>query len=107
MKIMTNNEHWPAGSTSSKIEIIHVLVVLTFPLILGTNLESKTELKYDYLKEAVMCLNAEDPMTKQHLPGIVSTLKAQMRTYIMKHPNSKMGKQFKMLDMAAVALLNQ
>lgn len=73
---------------------------------LGTNLENKTELKHDYIREAVMALNPSDPIIVHHKKAILGGVRNQIESYIRQHPNETMTKQLKMLDMATASVIN-
>ena len=73
---------------------------------LGHNLENKTEVKHKYLEEAVMALDKENPVTRQHINAILEGLQTKLQRYIAQHPNQKMTKQMKMLNMATYSLMD-
>lgn len=51
-----------------------------------------------------MNLDSLNPMTKEHLPSVVSTLQKQLNIYLTNNPNSKHFKKIKVLLMMTQSL---
>lgn len=61
---------------------------------------------FRYLEEAVMNLDATNPLTREHMPGVLTNLQRQLTSYIASNPNNKITRSMKMLNMATQSLLN-
>jgi enhancer of mRNA-decapping protein 4 len=61
---------------------------------------------FRYLEEAVMNLDASNPLTREHMPGVLNNLQRQLTAYIASNPNNKITRSMKMLNMATQSLLN-
>ena len=57
-----------------------------------------------YLQEAIMNLDASNPLTKEHMPSVIQSLCVKLVDYINHHPSGKMTKQMRMLLMASQSL---
>jgi enhancer of mRNA-decapping protein 4 len=53
-----------------------------------------------------MNLNPTNPLTKEHMPGVLNNLQHQLTVYIASNPNNKITRSMKMLNMATRSLLN-
>jgi enhancer of mRNA-decapping protein 4 len=53
-----------------------------------------------------MNLDASNPLTREHMPGVLTNLQRQLTTYIASNPNNKITRSMKMLNMATQSLLN-
>ncbi|XP_069698744.1 enhancer of mRNA-decapping protein 4 isoform X2 [Periplaneta americana] len=82
----------------------HVLLSLIQQL--SADMSNHTELKHKYLEEAVMNLDNTNPLTREHMPGVLSNLQHQLSTYIASNPNNKITRSMRMLSMATQSLLN-
>lgn len=82
----------------------HVLLSLIQQL--SADMSNHTELKHKYLEEAVMNLDATNPLTREHMPGVLTNLQRQLTAYIASNPNNKITRSMKMLNMATQSLLN-
>lgn len=83
----------------------HVLLSLIQQL--SADMENDTEIKHKYLEEAVMNLETNNALTREHLPTVISALQRQLSAYITKNPNNKITRSMKMLLMATRSLLKQ
>lgn len=67
-------------------------------------------LKFRYLEESIMALNASDPITKEHMPQVLESLNEQLQISInnlnQTEPTNKCIKPLKMLLMASKSLLH-
>ncbi|PNF32915.1 hypothetical protein B7P43_G01848 [Cryptotermes secundus] len=82
----------------------HVLLSLIQQL--SADMSNHTELKHKYLEEAVMNLDATNPLTREHMPAVLTNLQRQLTAYIASNPNNKITRSMKMLNMATQSLLN-
>ncbi|KAJ8726037.1 hypothetical protein PYW07_000735 [Mythimna separata] len=58
-----------------------------------------------YLEEAVMNLDTSNPVTREHLPGVVRELQKQLLGFLQATPNHALARQLRMLLMATEALV--
>lgn len=58
-----------------------------------------------YLEEAIMNLDSTNAMTKEHLPGVLTTLQKQLNVFLSGNPGSKYSRKVKMLLMMTQSLL--
>lgn len=82
----------------------HVLLSLIQQL--SADMSNYTELKHKYLEEAVMNLDPANPLTREHMPGVLNNLQHQLTVYIANNPNNKITRSMRMLSMATRSLLN-
>ncbi|EEB13621.1 conserved hypothetical protein [Pediculus humanus corporis] len=80
-------------------------VLLSLIQQLSADMTNHTDLKYKYLEEAIMNLDTNNSMTKEHLPGILSTLQKQLNSFLSHNPGSKYYRKIKMLLMMTQSLL--
>ncbi|GAB6032704.1 enhancer of mRNA decapping 4 [Chamberlinius hualienensis] len=80
-------------------------VLLALISQLSADLESHTELKHEYLKEAVVNLDLSDPITCSHSPRVLDSLKNKLQAYILTHPTNKISKDIRLLLMATTSFL--
>ena len=74
-------------------------------LFLGTDLDNKAELKHDYLQDAIMCLNLNDPIVNHNKNAIITQLQNDLTNYISSHPSQdKITKSMRVLLMATKSL---
>uniref|UniRef100_S4NQB6 Enhancer of mRNA-decapping protein 4 n=3 Tax=Pararge aegeria TaxID=116150 RepID=S4NQB6_9NEOP len=64
-----------------------------------------THLKHRYLEEAIMNLDTSNPMTREHLPGVVRELQKQIVAFLGNNSGHALSRQFRMLLMATEALV--
>ena len=77
----------------------------------GFRLEERTELKQQYLREALMAVEtaegaASAPAAAQ-IQAVMTGLTKQLRKYIDEHPREKLTKEMTLIHMAANSLLNR
>lgn len=82
----------------------HVLLSLIQQL--SADMANYTDLKHKYLEEAVMNLDPANPLTREHMPGVLNNLQHQLTVYIASNPNNKITRSMRMLSMATRSLLN-
>jgi enhancer of mRNA-decapping protein 4 len=82
-------------------------VILSLIQQLSQELNSHTDLKLKYLEEAIVNLDLNNPLTREHTPAVMGQLISKLQLYIQSHPNDKMVKNMKMLLMASQSLTNQ
>ncbi|CAB3231520.1 unnamed protein product [Arctia plantaginis] len=81
----------------------HVLLSLVQQL--AADMHRDTHLKHRYLEEAVMNLDTANPVTREHLPGVVRELQKQLVGFLNAAPAHALARQLRMLLMATEALL--
>ncbi|XP_031552584.1 enhancer of mRNA-decapping protein 4-like isoform X2 [Actinia tenebrosa] len=79
-------------------------VLLSLIQQLSVDLLSNTELKHRYLTEALMLLDVNNEVTREHLPGVLQGL-CQQLDYAIRHCSGITQRNLKMLLMAAKSLL--
>lgn len=60
-----------------------------------------------WLEEAILNLDPNDPVTREHMGTVLVTLQTQLATFVTNNPTHRSTRRMKMLAMAARALLNQ
>lgn len=60
-----------------------------------------------WLEEAILNLDPNDPVTREHMGTVLMTLQTQLATFVAANPSHSSIRRMKMLAMAARALLNQ
>ncbi|KAK3603943.1 hypothetical protein CHS0354_042955 [Potamilus streckersoni] len=80
---------------------LHQALLLSLIQQLSVDLELNTKLKYKFITEAVVSLDKSDPITQEHVTGIICGLIEKVNAFIRKHPNHKMTRLFKKLLMMA------
>jgi len=60
-----------------------------------------------WLEEAILNLDPNDPVTREHMGTVLLTLQNQLAAFVANNPNHRSTRRMKMLAMAARALLNQ
>ncbi|XP_026737919.1 enhancer of mRNA-decapping protein 4 isoform X2 [Trichoplusia ni] len=81
----------------------HVLLSLVQQL--AADMGRDTHLKHKYLEEAVMNLDTSNPVTREHLPGVVRELQKQLVSFLAASPSHALARQLRMLLMATEALV--
>ncbi|XP_028392864.1 enhancer of mRNA-decapping protein 4-like [Dendronephthya gigantea] len=76
---------------------------------LSVELSSNTELKYRYIEEAILALDTEDPVTKEHvdaiLRGLCEQIKATNHLLAQDDSTKPLQRSLKRLYMAAMSLI--
>lgn len=80
-------------------------VLLSLIHQLAADLNSRTELKHDFLQEVLVIVDIDDPVTSSHVPAVMDALQMNLRQYIKNNPSSKLTRNFKVLLMAAESML--
>lgn len=60
---------------------------------------------FRYLEEAIMNLDKNNPVTQEHISTVLEALVKKLNSYISEHPNDKIARSLKMLQMASESLL--
>ncbi|CAG5131068.1 unnamed protein product [Candidula unifasciata] len=81
-------------------------VLLSLISQLTANLDKSFDLKMKYLEEAVMNLDAAQPMTADHIPNVLGGLIQKLRVAETHVVDARKSKSIKMLIMAASSLLS-
>ncbi|XP_076330889.1 enhancer of mRNA-decapping protein 4 homolog Ge-1 [Tachypleus tridentatus] len=79
-------------------------VLLSLIHQLSQDFSTKTELRYNYISEALMNLDTSNPLTREHFGLVLSTLEQKLSTFIQHNPQHKQIRNLKMLRMAAHSL---
>lgn len=87
--------------------ILQQPVILSLIQQLSADLGHRTELKHRWLEEAILNLDPNDPVTREHMGTVLITLQNQLATFAANNPNHQSARQMRMLGMAAGALLNR
>lgn len=87
--------------------ILQQPVILSLVQQLSADLGHRTELKHRWLEEAILNLDPNDPVTREHMGTVLMTLQTQLAAFVAANPNHSSTRRMKMLAMAARALLNQ
>ncbi|XP_054281595.1 enhancer of mRNA-decapping protein 4 [Macrosteles quadrilineatus] len=82
----------------------HVLLSLVQQL--SADMNNNTEIKHKYLEEALMNLDINNSVTREHLPAVLSNLQRQLQLYISSNPNNRITRSLKLLMMASQSLLS-
>ncbi|XP_076633941.1 enhancer of mRNA-decapping protein 4 homolog Ge-1 isoform X1 [Colletes latitarsis] len=82
-------------------------VILSLVQQLSADLEHRTDLKHRWLEEAILNLDPNDPVTREHMGTVLTTLQNQLAAFAATNSNSISTRRVRMLAMAARALLNQ
>jgi enhancer of mRNA-decapping protein 4 len=76
-------------------------VLLSLVQQLSQELGMHTEMKLKYIEEAIMNLDHTSPISREHIPTVISGLIQKIQQYIQLNPTDKLVKQMKMLLMAS------
>ncbi|XP_014468232.1 PREDICTED: enhancer of mRNA-decapping protein 4 isoform X2 [Dinoponera quadriceps] len=95
-----------AGAQGSRC-ILQQPVILSLVQQLSADLGHRTELKHRWLEEAILNLDVNDPVTREHIGTVLITLQNQLGAFLASNPNHRSARRMKMLAMAARALLSQ
>ncbi|KZC10882.1 PREDICTED: enhancer of mRNA-decapping protein 4 [Dufourea novaeangliae] len=97
----------PVGPDQGPRCILQQPVILSLVQQLSADLGHRTELKHRWLEEAILNLDPNNPVTREHMGTVLMTLQSQLAAFIAANPNHSSTRRMKMLAMAARALLNQ
>ena len=59
---------------------------------------------FSYLQEAVLAIDMRDPVTKGHVPSVMSLLVQQLQTQVSQHTGGTLSRQLRLLLLAAQPL---
>ena len=76
-------------------------VLLSLIQQLSVDISDRTQVKHNYLHEALANLDPENHTTKMHMRPVLKQLEASLAKYMQESPNSKMTRSLKILSMAA------
>ncbi|XP_058807631.1 enhancer of mRNA-decapping protein 4 [Phymastichus coffea] len=93
------------GSGQGSRCVLQQPVLLSLVQQLSANLGHRTELKHRWLEEAVISLDPNDPVIREHMLNVLLSLQSQIATFITANPNHRSVRRLKMVAMAAQALL--
>lgn len=82
-------------------------VILSLIQQLSQDLSTNLDLKIRYLEEAVVSLDPNTSLTREHIPGVISQLNSKITNYFSMHPNDKHSRSLKMLALASQSLLQR
>jgi len=80
-------------------------VLLSLIQQLSHELQNKTEMKINFLEEALCRLDFKDPITMTHVSGVVKNIQGSVHTFIQANPNSKFSRRLRTLLMAINGVL--
>jgi len=80
-------------------------VLLSLIQQLSIDLQDKTEVKFQFLEEAIIHLDKSDNVTKTHIGSVLMTLQKSAQAYTQSNANTRFSRNFKTLMMAANGLL--
>ncbi|XP_077285857.1 enhancer of mRNA-decapping protein 4 homolog Ge-1 isoform X2 [Arctopsyche grandis] len=80
-------------------------VLLSLIQQLSADMTSDTQLKCSYLGEAVMYLDSENPLTKEHMPIVLKELQRQLSTFLTHNPTNQSARPLRLLLLATESLL--
>ncbi|CAF0712129.1 unnamed protein product [Brachionus calyciflorus] len=79
-------------------------VILSLIQQLSQDLNTNTELKVKYLEEALLNLDLNNALTREHTPSVMNQLNLKIQQYVQQHPSNK---SMRMLLMASQSLISQ
>lgn len=81
-------------------------VLLSLIQQLASDMNNHTQLKYKYLEDAITNLDMTNPMTREHVAGVISHLQRHLQAFINNNPNNKTTRSMRILLMATHSLLD-
>lgn len=81
-------------------------VLLSLIQQLASDMNNHTQLKYKYLEDAITNLDMTNPMTREHIAGVISHLQRHLQAFINNNPNNKTTRSMRVLLMATHSLLD-
>ncbi|KAK6185897.1 hypothetical protein SNE40_008034 [Patella caerulea] len=94
------------GSVFSQSNILDQPVLLSLIQQLSADLTTHSELKIQYLTEAIMNLDTKNPVTRDHMKTVLHTLLSKLKAFIVNRPNDQITRNVRMVQMATQSLLN-
>ncbi|CAF1032824.1 unnamed protein product [Adineta steineri] len=82
-------------------------VLLSLIQQLAADLTTKQELKYNYLHEALICLDLSHPSARDYSQNILIDLSKKLYEYIQTNPTTPLTKRFQVLFMATRSLIQK
>lgn len=64
-------------------------------------------LSFSYLAEALLAINAHDPITREHAPKVLQELSRNCQMFLINYPKSSQCSNVRMLMKAVQAYKNQ
>ncbi|XP_014208396.1 enhancer of mRNA-decapping protein 4 [Copidosoma floridanum] len=80
-------------------------VLLSLIQQLSANLGHRTELKHRWLEEALLSLDPNDPVTREHMVAVLLGLQTQVAAFISANPAHRLIRRLKMVTMVAQTLM--
>ncbi|XP_072168723.1 enhancer of mRNA-decapping protein 4-like [Diadema setosum] len=102
--VFTCNEVTPDTIFTDEGCLLEQPVLLSLIQQLSQDLASHTKIKCTYIDEALLAVDMTYPVTKEHLPGVVTELCRQLTLVIQTQPNHPQTKQLKRVLMQAQSL---
>lgn len=81
-------------------------VILSLIQQLSQEMTAKTDLKVKYLEEAIVNLDLDNPLSREHTPSVITQLIMKLQAFIQNNPTSKHIRQLKVLLMCSEGFLN-
>ncbi|CAF3483507.1 unnamed protein product [Rotaria sp. Silwood1] len=82
-------------------------VLLSLIQQLAADLNTQQELKYSYIREALICLDLSHPSVRDYLQTVLIDLSKKLSKYIQANPSTPMAKRFQLLLMASQGLVQK
>uniref|UniRef100_H3CGX9 Enhancer of mRNA-decapping protein 4 n=1 Tax=Tetraodon nigroviridis TaxID=99883 RepID=H3CGX9_TETNG len=81
-------------------------VLLSLIQQLSSNLTTRSELKIGYLEDAVMNLDHNDPLTRDHMATVLTQVRQKLFAFLQHDPHSPLGKKARRLMMMLQGLVS-
>ncbi|XP_008309267.1 enhancer of mRNA-decapping protein 4 isoform X2 [Cynoglossus semilaevis] len=81
-------------------------VLLSLIQQLSSNLSTRSDLKISYLEDAVMNLDHNDPLTRDHMTAVLAQVRPKLFTFLQHDPHSPLSKRARRLLMMLQGLVN-
>lgn len=81
-------------------------VLLSLIQQLSSNLSTRSELKISYLEDAVINLDHNDPLTRDHMASVLAQVRPKLFAYLQQDPHSALSKRARRLMMMLQGLVN-
>ncbi|CAF1564619.1 unnamed protein product, partial [Adineta steineri] len=97
----------PAELFSIQPCLLQIPVILSLIQQLAADLTTHQELKYNYLHEALICLDLSHPSVRDYLYNVLIDLNKKLYAYIQTNSTTPMAKRFQLLYMASQSLVQK
>ncbi|KAA8590538.1 hypothetical protein FQN60_014472 [Etheostoma spectabile] len=81
-------------------------VLLSLIQQLSSNLTTRSELKINYLEDAVMNLDHSDPLTRDHMSSVLAQVRPKLFAFLQQDPHSPLSKRARRLMMMLQGLVS-